>query len=104
MHRELQQMPIEAAVVIPFLPLSEFTAHEHEFLAGIGIHPGVKHPQVREVLPGVTWHFVGQRSFTVTDFVMTEHEADIFLARIEQGERAIALMIFPVNSLRSPLY
>ena len=99
MHRELQEMPIEAAVVIPFLPLSEFTAHEQEFLAGIGIHPGVKHPQVGEFLPGVTWHFVDQRSFAVNDFVMAEHEDKMFLERIEQGEGDVALMIFPVNWL-----
>ena len=36
--RKLEQVPIEAAVVIPFIALAELASHEQELLAGHAEH------------------------------------------------------------------
>ena len=46
MPRIFEQVPVEAGVVGPFLPLAEFVTHEHELLARQGEHVAVKNPQV----------------------------------------------------------
>ena len=90
-------MPIKTAVMIPFLPLPEFAAHEKQLLPGIRIHPGVEHPEVSELLPWITRHLVEERALAVNDLVMTEHQDEVFLEGIEQLKGDIALVILPVN-------
>src|ERR1700736_4277929 len=46
----LEQVPIDALVVIPFLPLADFASHEQQLFAGVRVHPGVKHTEVGELL------------------------------------------------------
>ena len=57
-QRVLEQVPIDALVVIPFLPLADFASHEQQLFAGVRVHPGVKHAEVGELLPGIARHFV----------------------------------------------
>jgi hypothetical protein len=38
--------------------LANFASHEQQFLAGVRVHPGVKHAEVGEPLPGIARHFV----------------------------------------------
>src|SRR5438045_302276 len=40
--RELQQLPIQLAIMVPFASLGELTAHEQQFFARLPIHPSVK--------------------------------------------------------------
>jgi hypothetical protein len=58
MQGGLEQVPIDALVVIPFLPLADFASHEQQLLAGVRVHPGVKHTEVGELLPWIARHFV----------------------------------------------
>src|SRR5260370_5593081 len=54
----LEQVPIDALVVIPFLPLADFAPHEEQLFAGVRVHPGVEHAEVSELLPWIARHFV----------------------------------------------
>src|SRR5262245_41730877 len=36
--RRVQQMPVQACVVCPLIPLAELAAHEQKFFSGLGIH------------------------------------------------------------------
>ena len=58
MQGGLEQLPIDALVVIPFLPLADFASHEQQLFAGVSVHPGVKHAEVGELLPGIARDFV----------------------------------------------
>ena len=67
---EVQQVPVEARVVIPLPPLPELAAHEHQLLAGLRVHPPEQEPQVRELLPVVAGHLVQQRALAVHHLVV----------------------------------
>ena len=68
--RVFSQMPVQTALGVPFLPLTEFAPHKQKFLAGMAEHIPIVRPQVRELLPGVAGHFVEQGSFAVNDLVV----------------------------------
>ena len=53
------------------------------------VHPGVKHPQIGELLPFVARHFREQRTFAVHDFVVAQHEDEMLLKRVEQRKRDV---------------
>src|SRR5437868_15081590 len=92
-------MPIEGLIVVPFVPLAEFAAHEEQLLAGMPIHPGVEHPEIGELLPFVARHFIEKGFFSMHDLVVAEHENEIFLESIEQGKGDVALMKTPMNGI-----
>jgi len=56
-QRKLGEVPVEALIVTPFLPLTEFATLEEQFLSGMRPHERVKHPQIGEFLPHVSGHF-----------------------------------------------
>src|SRR6266480_3782879 len=90
--REIDKVPIEARVVIPFAPLAEFAAHEEQFLAGMAVHPRVKHSQVGELLPFVARHLRQQRTFAVHYYIVAQYQNEMFGERVEQRERDVAVM------------
>src|ERR1700736_3312283 len=90
--RQFEQMPIETSIVVPFLDLSKFAPHEEQLLAGMSVHPRVKHAEVGKLLPFVARHFHKERALAVHDFVVTEHENEVFLERVEQREGDVAVM------------
>ena len=51
-----EEVPIQALVMVPFPPLSQFTPHEEQFLARLGLHVAQKKPQIGELLPIVPGH------------------------------------------------
>ncbi len=66
----VEQVPVEAAVVVPFAPLPEFRAHEEQLLPGMAEHEPVQRPQRRVFLPRVSWHLVEERALAVDDLVV----------------------------------
>src|ERR1700741_5579021 len=46
--RKAKQVPIELNIVVPFVPLAEFAAHEEQLFAGLPVHPRYKHPEIGE--------------------------------------------------------
>ena len=83
MLRKIEKMPIETRVVAPLLQLTEFAAHEEQFLAGLPVHPRVKRPEIGELLPFVAWHLRQQRTFAVHDFIVAQHQNEMFRERIK---------------------
>src|SRR5689334_1554826 len=55
---ELQEMPLEAVVVVPFPPLPELRAHEQHVLAGMRVEVSEERSHIRKTLPEVPRHFV----------------------------------------------
>src|SRR5262252_9475299 len=104
MARKIDQMPIELGVMIPFPPLPEFAAHEQKLLAWLAIHPGVEQPQIRELLPFVARHLGQERAFAIDDFIMAQYEDEIFVKRIEQEERDVAVMIPAKNRIEAHVF
>src|SRR5205085_7199806 len=90
--RQPEQLPIEFAIVIPLAALPEFAAHEEQLLSRMPIHPRVKHPQIRELLPFVARHFVQERVLPMHDLIVAEHENEMFLERIHKRERDVVVV------------
>ena len=53
-----EQIPIEAAIVIPFAALRELVAHEEQLLAGMRVHVAVEQSHVGELLPAIARHLL----------------------------------------------
>src|SRR5436305_10847241 len=92
-------MPIERLIVVPFVPLAEFAAHEEQLLPGMPIHPGIEHPEIGELLPLVPRHFIEQRSFPIDDLVVAKHDNEILLESVDQRKGDAALMKAPMDGI-----
>src|SRR5262249_36234745 len=68
----LEKMPIKRMVMAPFTLLTEFAAHEHQFLAGMTEHEAVVGAQVGKALPFIARHAAENRTLAVHDLVMGE--------------------------------
>ena len=99
--RQIQEMPVEALIVIPFVPLTKFAAHEEQFLARLTIHPRVKHPEIGKLLPFVARHFRNERPFAVHNFVVTEDENEMLLKGVEQREGNVAVMKTAIDRIET---
>ena len=93
----VQQMPIQAAVAIPFPLLAELGAHEQQFFARLAEHEGVIGPQIGEFLPSIARHAAENRAFAVHHLVMAQRQHEIFVEGIQQSEGQIVVMIAPVD-------
>ena len=60
MGRIVKEVPVEAFLMIPFVPLTELTAHEEEFLTRLCIHVTIEKSQIGEFLPVVSGHLSDQ--------------------------------------------
>src|SRR5581483_9681657 len=76
MPRIVEQVPIEAGVVIPFPPLAELPAHEQELLAGMRVVIGVQQAQDGELPPLVARHLSEQRALAVDHLVVGKMPGD----------------------------
>ena len=59
-QRVLQHVPLEALFVAPLAPLSEFPAHEEQFLAGVRPHVTKEQSQACELLPLISGHLANE--------------------------------------------
>ena len=66
----LEQVPVQASIVIPFGSLRELAAHEHQLLAWVRVHVRIQQPQIGKLLPLATGHLLQERSLTVHDLVV----------------------------------
>ena len=87
MERIVEQVPVEAMVVVPLAPLAEFAAHEHQLLARMGVHVAVERAQRRGLLPVVARHLSEHRSLAVHDLVVRKRQDEILAECIQQRER-----------------
>src|ERR1700736_1398640 len=102
--RKIDKLPVEARVVVPFMPLAELAPHEKQLLAGMAIHPRVKHSKIGKFLPFVARHLRQERALAVHDFIVTEHENEMFLKRVKQRKRDVAVMKTPINRIERHVF
>src|SRR5204863_6092915 len=102
--RKTNEFPVQARVMVPFVPLTEFAAHEEQLLAGMSVHPRQKHTEIGELLPLVPRHLGQQRALAVHHFIVAEHQNEILLKRVEKRERDVAVMITPVNRVDAHVF
>src|SRR6478752_7460762 len=70
MNAVVEQVPVEAALVIPLRRLTEFATHKKQLGAGVCEHVAEQQTQIGKLLPFITGHFACQRSFAVYNFVV----------------------------------
>ena len=56
----VQQMPVQALVMVPFARLGKFAAHEQQLLAGVAEHEAQVGTQIGELLPRIAGHLAQQ--------------------------------------------
>ena len=69
-ERRLEEMPVEAGVVIPLLALPEFPSHEEELFAGMAVHIAKEQTEIGEPLPVLSGHFPQEGPLAVDDLIM----------------------------------
>src|SRR5438874_13599413 len=99
MPRLCKKVPIEAALVTPFLLLPELASHEQQLLAGMPVHEGVIGTQVCEPLPVIARHPAEDRTLAVHHFVMRERQDEILEERIVQTEHDVAVMVLAMDRI-----
>src|SRR5438034_5395089 len=85
--------------MVPFAPLPEFAAHKEKLFPRMPEHPRIKHPHIGELLPDIARHFRKQRAFPIDNFIVTQHQNEMFLKSIEEREGDVSLMEPPVNRI-----
>src|SRR5215207_1620538 len=94
-----EQVPVQAALVIPLSPLADLAAHEEQLLTRMSPHVAVESAQVGELLPAVALHLIEQRAFAVNHLVVREGENVILAPRIEKAEGEIVVMILTIDGV-----
>lgn len=95
----LKQVPVKAARFAPFVTLSEFLAHEEQFLAWMSALIGAEQTQIGELLPHITGHFVKKGVFPVDNFVVGEGKQEVLGEGVEQGKSELVVLIFAMNGI-----
>ena len=89
---EIAEMPFQASFMVPLTPLSELSAHEQHFLAGMPVHEAIEGTEVGKALPLVAGHFVEQRPLSVHHFIVREHQDEVFIEGIEEPKCNLILV------------
>ena len=61
----VEELPVDDAVDVPLVELTDLRAHEDELLAGVCEHIGQKRPQSRQTVAAVAGHFAEDRALAV---------------------------------------
>ena len=101
-HRVLlDEMPIEAVVVIPLDELRELAAHEEELLARMRHPIAEEAAQSRELLPVVAGHLAHERALAVHDLVVRQGQHEVLAEGIHKGERDLVLIPLAVDGVEA---
>ena len=90
----LEQVPVEAFVVVPLAPLRDLAPHEQQLLARVAVHVAVEQPEIGELLPEVAGHLVQQRPLAVHDLVVRQGQDEVLAEGVDhaEGERAVLVL------------
>ncbi len=94
-----RQRPVELAVIAPFVPFAEFSAHEQELLARMEGHVRVQQPQVGELLPPVARHLAEQRTLAVHDLVVRQRQHEALRPGVHEREGDQPVLVPPVHRI-----
>ena len=97
--RVAQQVPIQAAVMVPFARLRKLAAHEHQLLARVAPHEAVISAQVGELLPAVAWHLAQQRPFAVHHLVVRERQHEVLVEGVDEAKAQLTLVMAAVDGV-----
>src|SRR6202030_3117012 len=100
----VEQVPIETTVVVPFVPLPKFAAHEEHLLAGARPHVAVERAELSELWPAIPGHLGEQRALTVHHLIVRERQHKIFGPRVKQAEGEVAMMVAAVDWLLGEIF
>jgi hypothetical protein len=92
-QRVVQQVPVQALVVVPLALLRELAAHEQQLLARVREHEAVVGPQVGELLPAVAGHARQQRTLAVHDLVVRDRKHEVFAESVDEAEGDLAMVV-----------
>ena len=95
--RDGELVPLEAVVVVPFLPLGEFAPHEQELLSGVGEHIAVEHAETGKLLPGVPGHLAQHGALAVDHLVMGEGKEEVLREGVHDAECDLVVAVLPVD-------
>ncbi len=95
-----EQVPIKALPVVPFPPLTEFTAHEEELFARMPPHVTEECTQISKTLPGVARHLGEQGAFAVNNLVVRKWKHKVLVIGIHQRERDIGLLVAAIDRVQ----
>ena len=95
----IKQIPPDASVVTPLVPLRDFTTHKEQLLAGVSPHETEVCPKVGELLPCVARHLPDQRSFAVDNFVVGQWKNKILRKRVQQAEGNLVVVPATVDRI-----
>src|SRR4029077_11406412 len=90
--RVLEQVPVDASVVLPLVVLPDLPTHEEQLASGMRPHPAEQRTQVGELLPAVTWHLREQRALSVRHLVVAERKDEVLVERVQQREGQLVVM------------
>jgi len=99
MERTLQEMPTDAAVMVPLRPLSDIHPHKEQLLAGLSPHITEEEAEIGEALPIVTGHLADQRALEVYNLIVREGEHEVFRELIHPPESEFIVMEAPIDGL-----
>ena len=93
----IEQMPVQALVMVPFAHLCKFAAHEQQLFAGVAEHEAEVGAQVGELLPAVARHLAQQRAFAVHHFVVRNRQDKILCEGVGQAEGHLILVMLAMR-------
>ena len=99
MRVPLHQVPLQAGVEVPLVPLAEVAAHEQQLLARMRPHVAVQQPQVGELLPQVAGHLVQQRALAVDHFVVRHRQHEVLVEGVDQAEGQLVVVVAAVDRI-----
>ena len=90
-------LPVQFRIVVPFMRLGEFLAHEQQLLARVPPHEAVIGPQVGETLPIRAGHPAQHRALAMDHLVVADRQDEIFGKSVVQPEGHLVVMVPPVD-------
>src|SRR6516164_10458036 len=90
---ELQYVPLETLLVMPFASLRELPAHEEQLLPRVRPHVAVQQPHARELLPVIAGHAADDRTLAVYHLVVGERQHEILAEGVPDAEGEAAVMV-----------
>jgi len=97
--RDLQLVPLETVIVVPFLSLTELAPHEEQFFSRMGKKIAVKKPETGKLLPCVPGHFSEHGPLAVDHLVVGEGKKKVFGEGIHYAEGYLVVLVFPVDGI-----
>ena len=86
-----QQIPSDGLFLAPLVKLCQLTAHEQQFLAGMGIHICDVGAQVIKLLLIIARHLVNQRALAMYHLVMRQRQNEVLGESVSKAESKVVM-------------